>query len=426
MTGTSTWRTISGTARAASSLLTVTRTSSLPAACSALTWATVPSMSAVSVLVMDWTTMGRWLPTLTPPTSTRTVFRRWGALISGVNIPSEALLAGPRRAGAASSVLGDEGREAAVAKRAKHHFGLSAVGEGAHLDPVRLEHGHGGLHWVSQCFSGCNRGRDRRRHWRGDCHLLGCHLGFSASRRGHRLQHQSLGRRGERRHCGRWRHDARRARRPVERSRPDLGSLAHLGLHPLEQVGERGGLKNSGELRTVIGNDAETVDHDIAYRPAVVQLGHPVGIGRDDAVAAHHRGPDGHPVAVSGLVEIVDVNGPADSRSRGEPEDKGALEQSSEEPGEGVLLRGRSGFPRGPQGQLGRLAEVEGLMDEAADGGEALGQLAVSRRILEHPAGFVEDAADLVGGGPGPGTGGRTQHGGKRGYNPHPGIKKHV
>src|SRR6266511_2403007 len=201
MTGTSTWRTISGTARAASSLLTVTRTSSLPAACSARVWATVPAMSAVSVLVIDWTTMGRWLPTLTPPTSTRTVFRRWGALISGVNIPSEALLAGPRRAGAASSVLGDEGREAAVAKRAKHHFGLSAVGEGAHpnarerhcnrsillcdqrarsnrqlpvlkargqtlsrfhggegahLDPVRLEHGHGGLHWVSQCFSGCN------------------------------------------------------------------------------------------------------------------------------------------------------------------------------------------------------------------------------------------------------------------------------
>ena len=82
MTGTRTCLTISGTARAASSLLTVTRTSSLPAAWSALTCATVPGMSAVSVLVMDWTTIGRWLPTLTPPTSTTTVFRRLETLIS--------------------------------------------------------------------------------------------------------------------------------------------------------------------------------------------------------------------------------------------------------------------------------------------------------------------------------------------------------
>ena len=42
MTGTSTSRTMSGTARAASSLLTVTRTSSLPASASARTWVIVP------------------------------------------------------------------------------------------------------------------------------------------------------------------------------------------------------------------------------------------------------------------------------------------------------------------------------------------------------------------------------------------------
>src|SRR4029450_1049932 len=41
MTGTVTCLTISGTARAAASVLTVTRTSSLPAACRALTWPTV-------------------------------------------------------------------------------------------------------------------------------------------------------------------------------------------------------------------------------------------------------------------------------------------------------------------------------------------------------------------------------------------------
>ena len=76
MTGASTCSTIAGTARAAASVLTVTRTSSLPAAWRARTWATVASTSTVSVLVMDWTTMGRGLPTFTPPTSTRTVFLR--------------------------------------------------------------------------------------------------------------------------------------------------------------------------------------------------------------------------------------------------------------------------------------------------------------------------------------------------------------
>ena len=76
---------MSGTARAAASVLTVTRTSSLPAAWSALTWATVPATSAVSVLVIDCTTMGRRPPTFTPPTSTATVFRRSGALMTWVS-----------------------------------------------------------------------------------------------------------------------------------------------------------------------------------------------------------------------------------------------------------------------------------------------------------------------------------------------------
>src|SRR3954470_12570004 len=76
MTGTSTSATMAGTARAASSVLTVTRTSSLPAACSARTCAAVAAASAVSVLVIDWTTIGWTLPTGTPPTRTVTVGRR--------------------------------------------------------------------------------------------------------------------------------------------------------------------------------------------------------------------------------------------------------------------------------------------------------------------------------------------------------------
>src|SRR6266571_8328814 len=67
---------MAGTARAASSVFTVTRTSSLPAACSARTCAAVAAASAVSVLVIDWTTIGWALPTSTPPTLTVTVGRR--------------------------------------------------------------------------------------------------------------------------------------------------------------------------------------------------------------------------------------------------------------------------------------------------------------------------------------------------------------
>src|SRR5438132_13276842 len=76
MTGTSTSATIAGTARAASSVFTVTRTSSLPAACKARTCAAVAAASAVSVLVIDWTTIGWALPTSTPPTLTVMVGRR--------------------------------------------------------------------------------------------------------------------------------------------------------------------------------------------------------------------------------------------------------------------------------------------------------------------------------------------------------------
>src|SRR5256885_14675859 len=80
MTGTSTCATICGTASAAASLFTVTRTSSLPAACRARTCAVVAATSAVSVLVIDWTTIGWAEPTFTPPTSTVTVLRRWGSV----------------------------------------------------------------------------------------------------------------------------------------------------------------------------------------------------------------------------------------------------------------------------------------------------------------------------------------------------------
>ncbi|GIW20198.1 MAG: hypothetical protein KatS3mg065_0494 [Chloroflexota bacterium] len=69
-------RIISGTARAAASVFTVTRTSSLPAWARRATWRAVASGSAVSVFVIDWTTIGCPEPIGTPPTSTVTVGRR--------------------------------------------------------------------------------------------------------------------------------------------------------------------------------------------------------------------------------------------------------------------------------------------------------------------------------------------------------------
>ena len=61
---------------AASSRSTVMRTISEPARDNAATWAMVPSISAVSVLVIDCTTIGASPPMTTPPTATGTQVRR--------------------------------------------------------------------------------------------------------------------------------------------------------------------------------------------------------------------------------------------------------------------------------------------------------------------------------------------------------------
>src|SRR5215470_12700273 len=75
--------TIRGTAAAASSLFTVTRTSSDPARARAATCCTVEGTSAVSVFVMDCTTTGASDPTRTPPTTAVTVFLRSIVAIGG-------------------------------------------------------------------------------------------------------------------------------------------------------------------------------------------------------------------------------------------------------------------------------------------------------------------------------------------------------
>src|SRR6185295_11196248 len=65
------------TCAAASGVLTVMRTSSEPARASASTCAAVAAASAVSVLVIDCTTMGASPPTSTSPTTTWREMRRF-------------------------------------------------------------------------------------------------------------------------------------------------------------------------------------------------------------------------------------------------------------------------------------------------------------------------------------------------------------
>src|ERR1700680_165742 len=65
-----------GTAAGASVLFTGSRTRFAPARAKAATCCTVEGMSAVSVLVMDCTTIGASEPTRTPPTTAVTVFLR--------------------------------------------------------------------------------------------------------------------------------------------------------------------------------------------------------------------------------------------------------------------------------------------------------------------------------------------------------------
>src|SRR6478609_10531090 len=77
--------TIAGTAWAAASLFTVTRTISDPARASCATCCTVDCTSAVSVFVMDWTTTGTSPPTHTLPIFAVTLFLRWmNAILSSL------------------------------------------------------------------------------------------------------------------------------------------------------------------------------------------------------------------------------------------------------------------------------------------------------------------------------------------------------
>src|ERR1700740_3564141 len=76
---------ISGTAAAASGTFTVQRTISEPASANSIVCLNVASMSAVSVFVIDCTTIGAPPPTFTWPTFTPYVFRRGCSVAAASN-----------------------------------------------------------------------------------------------------------------------------------------------------------------------------------------------------------------------------------------------------------------------------------------------------------------------------------------------------
>src|SRR6476469_2134680 len=133
MTGTSTPRLsrsfciIAGTAAAACSVLTVIRTSCEPA------W-------AVSVFVIDWTTIGGALPTSTPPTSTLTVERR-----RGLRASVAAVTAGPGLAAAGQDPEDVEAAHPDQEREQEHEPDhvrelLGAQAEPCPEDPLEDEH----------------------------------------------------------------------------------------------------------------------------------------------------------------------------------------------------------------------------------------------------------------------------------------------
>src|SRR5436190_6844411 len=146
MTGTPTPRswslpTMSGTAAAAASVLTVTRTSSLPACASWATWIAVASASAVSVLVIDWTTIGCLLPTGMPPTSTVGV----GRLVARGSVASRASVtaAAPLLADARDVEIGDpeqQREDDASAHQVGQALGLDA--DASTRDRLDQDHEH--------------------------------------------------------------------------------------------------------------------------------------------------------------------------------------------------------------------------------------------------------------------------------------------
>src|SRR5262245_16442378 len=142
MSGTSTPREsslsrICGTAAAASLRSTVTRTSSEPARASAATWATVASIAAVSVLVIDCTTMGAVPPTITPPILTGIERRRAELSMAQGYIRFLAAAPGRGSAGSCPTSGPSAGIDEVSLRRQRLRHGFDIVAEHVEIGPGR-------------------------------------------------------------------------------------------------------------------------------------------------------------------------------------------------------------------------------------------------------------------------------------------------
>src|SRR5579883_3355486 len=124
-----------GTAAAASSRSTVMRTISEPARESAATCSMVPAISAVSVLVIDWTTIGAPPPTATLPTITWVVVCRGRGPATSVSGSISGLFMGASISGFGdiqqriSGLLDDRARPVNQKKSSNYKQGCGAKGQ---------------------------------------------------------------------------------------------------------------------------------------------------------------------------------------------------------------------------------------------------------------------------------------------------------
>ena len=160
-----------------------------------------------------------------------------------------------------------------------------------------------------------------------------------------RLRHQGLGG-GD---------DRRRRRRDLV---PQLLHQRRIG----------GALDDPGELGAVVGRQAHAVDHDVAHGPAITALDHPILERQIPAVAAEHGCPHGGLTASHGLAEVAHPRTAVNLSPRGDPGDERPLEEVAIQVRELLALGLAAIPPRGSERELRRLADVEDLAGDGANG----------------------------------------------------------
>ena len=148
-------------------------------------------------------------------------------------------------------------------------------------------------------------------------------------------------------------------------------------------------LDDPGELGAVVGRQAHAVDHDVAHGPAIAALDHPILEGRSR--------PFGRARSSARWRPPFDGSAAVDLRPRGDPGDERPLEEVAIQVRELLALGLAPIPPRGSERELGRLADVEDLTGDGANGAQTLRVLAVRFGIREDERRVGEERSELGG-----------------------------